>query len=62
MADLAFIDLGIMGNPMAGLGVSLPNTATTQELFSTISADGAIDLDHSAMITALEKLANHKVG
>jgi 2-hydroxy-3-oxopropionate reductase len=44
------------------LGVSLPNTATVQELLNAVSADGGADLDHSALIKALEKLANHKVG
>jgi hypothetical protein len=27
-----------------------------------VHIDGNADLDHSAIITALEKLANHKVG
>jgi 2-hydroxy-3-oxopropionate reductase len=55
-------DLNIALQAARELGVSLPNTATAQELFNAISADGGIDLDHSAMVTALEKLANHKVG
>ena len=55
-------DLNIALQVGRELGVSLPNTATAQELFNTIVADGASDLDHSAMITAIEKLANHKVG
>jgi 2-hydroxy-3-oxopropionate reductase len=55
-------DLNLALQAARELGVSLPNTATAQELFNSISADGGIDLDHSAMVTALEKLANHKVG
>ena len=55
-------DLNLALQTARELGVSLPNTATAQELFNTISADGGLDLDHSSMITALEKLANHKVG
>jgi 2-hydroxy-3-oxopropionate reductase len=55
-------DLNIALQVSRELGVSLPNTAITQELFNTIRADGGSDLDHSAMITAIEKLANHKVG
>jgi 2-hydroxy-3-oxopropionate reductase len=55
-------DLNLALQAARELGVSLPNTATAQELFNAISADGGIDLDHSAMVTALEKLANHKVG
>jgi len=43
------------------LGLCLPNTATTQELFNAVAAQGGIDLDHSALVLALEKLANHKV-
>jgi len=43
------------------LGMSLPGTAVAQELFNAVSADGNIDLDHSALVTALEKMANYKV-
>ncbi len=43
------------------LGMSLPGTAVAQELFNAVTADGNIDLDHSALVTALEKMANHKV-
>ncbi len=44
------------------LGVSLPNTATAQELFTAVAAYGGADLDHSAMLQALEKLANFSLG
>jgi 2-hydroxy-3-oxopropionate reductase len=44
------------------LKVSLPNTATAQELFNAVSAQGDDGLDHSAMVLALEKLAAHRVG
>jgi len=43
------------------LGVALPNTASTQQLFAAASAAGAGGLDHSALVKALEILANHKV-
>src|SRR5882672_2168507 len=43
------------------LGVSLPNTATAQELFNACAANGFAALDHSALVRALEKLANHEV-
>jgi 2-hydroxy-3-oxopropionate reductase len=43
------------------LGMSLPNTAGTQELFNAVTAQGGQDLDHSAMLTAMEGLANHKL-
>jgi 2-hydroxy-3-oxopropionate reductase len=54
-------DLNIALQVGRELGVSLPSTAIAQELFNTICADGGSDLDHSTMITAIEKLANHKV-
>ncbi|MEE9398764.1 MAG: 2-hydroxy-3-oxopropionate reductase [Dehalococcoidales bacterium] len=54
-------DLNLALQSARSLGVSLPNTATAQELFNAIAAEGGIDLDHSAMVQALEKLANHKV-
>ena len=40
------------------LGVSLPNTATAQELFTAVSASGGAEMDHAAMVQALERLAN----
>jgi len=43
------------------LGLSLPNTATTQELYNALAAEGNSNLDHSALVLALEKMANHKV-
>jgi 2-hydroxy-3-oxopropionate reductase len=44
------------------LGVSLPNTATAQELFNACAAHGGKAWDHSAMVRALEKLANFEIG
>jgi 2-hydroxy-3-oxopropionate reductase len=43
------------------MGLSLPNTSIAQELFNAVTAQGGGDLDHSAMVLALEKLANHDV-
>ena len=43
------------------LGVSLPNTATAQELFNACAANGGAAWDHSAMVRALEMLADHEV-
>ena len=43
------------------LGVSLPNTATAQELFNACTAHGGAKWDHSGMVRALEALANHQV-
>ena len=44
------------------LGIALPNTATAQELFSACIAQGGRAWDHSAMVRALELLANFEVG
>ncbi|HET9045371.1 MAG TPA: 2-hydroxy-3-oxopropionate reductase, partial [Casimicrobiaceae bacterium] len=55
-------DLGLALTTARALGVSLPNTTTTQELFSACAANGAAALDHSALVKALEKLANFEVG
>ena len=43
------------------MGLSLPNTATAQELFNSMAAHGGSELDHSALVQALERMANHKV-
>jgi 2-hydroxy-3-oxopropionate reductase len=44
------------------LGISLPNTATAQELFNACAAHGGKAWDHSAMLRALETMANFEVG
>jgi 2-hydroxy-3-oxopropionate reductase len=44
------------------LGVALPNTATAQELFNTCAAHGGAKWDHSALVRALETMANHELG
>jgi 2-hydroxy-3-oxopropionate reductase len=54
-------DLNLALSTARELGVSLPNTATAQELFNACSAQGGADWDHSAMVKALERLANHAV-
>ena len=54
-------DLNLALQSARSMGLSLPNTATAQELFNAVAAQGGIDLDHSAMVLALEKLANHQV-
>jgi 2-hydroxy-3-oxopropionate reductase len=54
-------DLNIALQAAKELGVSLPGTASAQELLNDVCADGGADLDHSSIITALEKLAHHAV-
>lgn len=44
------------------LKLALPATALAQELFNTCSAQGHGDLDHSALIRALETMAAHEIG
>ena len=43
------------------LGVALPNTASTQQLFSAVVAGGGGELDHSGLVKALESMAGCKV-
>jgi len=54
-------DLNLALNTARSLGVSLPNTSTAQELFNACSAAGQSTQDHSAMVCALERLAQHTV-
>ncbi len=55
-------DLNLALSSARALGVSLPNTATAQELFNSCAAHGGKGWDHSAMVKALEKLANFEIG
>jgi 2-hydroxy-3-oxopropionate reductase len=59
--DLHRKDLSLALSSARALGLALPNTATAQELFNSCAANGDGGRDHSAMVTALERLANHKV-
>jgi 2-hydroxy-3-oxopropionate reductase len=54
-------DLALALSGARALGLSLPNTATAQELFNACAADGGSRWDHSGLVKALEKLANHTV-
>ncbi|WP_029010262.1 2-hydroxy-3-oxopropionate reductase [Azospirillum halopraeferens] len=54
-------DLNLALSGARALGLSLPNTATAQELFNACAANGGSGWDHSAMVRALEMLANHEV-
>jgi 2-hydroxy-3-oxopropionate reductase len=55
-------DLNLALSSARAIGVSLPNTATAQELFNACAAHGGKAWDHSAMVRALEMLANFEVG
>lgn len=54
-------DLNLALSSARQLGVSLPNTATAQELFNACVAHGGKAWDHSGMVRALEKLADFEV-
>ena len=55
-------DLNLALSSARQMGVSLPNTATAQELFNACAAHGGATWDHSAMVRALELLANFEIG
>lgn len=54
-------DLNLALTAARQLGLSLPNTATAQQLFSACAAHGGEGWDHSALVKALELLAGHDV-
>ena len=60
------VQVGDLVDSTGSTATSVKNTedvraAFAQELFNAVAAQGGIDLDHSAMLLALEKLANHEV-
>ena len=54
-------DLALALAGARAMGMSLPNTATTQELFNSCVANGGAKWDHSALVKALERMANHEI-
>lgn len=52
-------DLNLALQSARELGVALPNTGMAQALFSACVAQGGGDWDHSAMVKALEVMAQH---
>jgi 2-hydroxy-3-oxopropionate reductase len=55
-------DLNLALNSARKIGVSLPNTATCQELFNACVAHGGKAWDHSGVVRALENMANFEIG
>jgi len=55
-------DLNLALSGARALHISLPNTATCQELFNACAARHGSAWDHSAMVRALEDLAHHEIG
>ena len=55
-------DLNLALSSARAIGMSLPNTATAQELFNACAARGGSAWDHSGMVRALETMANFEIG
>jgi 2-hydroxy-3-oxopropionate reductase len=54
-------DLNLALAGARALGVSLPQTAGAAQLMQACAANGMRDLDHSALVKAIELMANHPV-
>jgi 2-hydroxy-3-oxopropionate reductase len=54
-------DLNLALQGARELSLSLPGTALVQELFNVVKANYGDDLDHSALVMAVEKMSNHKI-
>ena len=54
-------DLGLALAGARELGVALPQTAGAAQLMQVCAANGMADLDHSALVKALELMAAHEV-
>ena len=54
-------DLSLALAGARALGVALPQTAGAAQLMQVCAANGMQDLDHSALVKALELMANHAV-
>jgi 2-hydroxy-3-oxopropionate reductase len=51
-------DLNLALSAAKELNLALPNTAIAQQMFSSCAAHGGADLDHSALVQAIEGLGN----
>ena len=54
-------DLGLALQAARELGLALPQTANAAQLMQACAAHGMADLDHSALVRALELMAGHEV-
>ena len=54
-------DLGLALQGARELGVALPQTAGAAQLMQVCAANGMAELDHSALVKALELMADHEV-
>jgi 2-hydroxy-3-oxopropionate reductase len=54
-------DLNLALSAAKELDLSLPNTAIAQQMFASCTAHGCADLDHSALIRAIELMADFDI-
>jgi 2-hydroxy-3-oxopropionate reductase len=54
-------DLNLALQGAREIGVALPQTAGAAQLMQVCAANGMADLDHSALVRALETMADHQV-
>jgi 2-hydroxy-3-oxopropionate reductase len=54
-------DLGLALQGARELGLALPQTANAAQLMQACAANGMADLDHSALVKALELMGGHEV-
>ena len=54
-------DLNLALSSAKALSLSLPNTAIAQQMFSSCIAHGGAELDHSALVLAIEGMAAHSI-
>ena len=54
-------DLNLALEGARKLGIALPNAAAVQQLFNVCAANGGKAWDHSAMVRALELMADHTI-
>lgn len=55
-------DLNLALQSAKALDLSLPNTANTAQLMQTAAAQGWDQLDHSALVRAIELMGHHELG
>ena len=55
-------DLGIAMATAKENSVPLPVTALVSQLYDTLAATGSGDLDHSSLVTVVERLAGYSIG
>lgn len=54
-------DMSIILNTARELGLALPTSALVAELMNALIAHGGAELDHSALVTIIEKLGNYEI-